>query len=62
VCSSSCQWSACKLAAGAACEWKSGTNFQCCGSKKWQFCSSSCQWFPCANCGGAPYYCDTNCP
>jgi hypothetical protein len=62
VCSSSCQWSACKLAAGAACEWKSGTNFQCCGSKKWQFCSSSCQWFPCANCGGAPYYCDSNCP
>ncbi|NUN12296.1 MAG: hypothetical protein HUU55_01525 [Myxococcales bacterium] len=62
VCLSNCTWSACQLKAGAACVWKNGTNYQCCGKGKWQFCSKECQWFPCANCAGAPYYCDTNCP
>lgn len=51
ACESNCTWSACKLKAGAKCSYKSGTNFQCCGTKKWQFCSSSsCDWFPCADC------------
>ncbi|MBI5607407.1 MAG: hypothetical protein HY902_00845 [Deltaproteobacteria bacterium] len=55
VCNSSCQWGACGLKAGAQCLFKNGGNFQCCGTKKWQFCNSdpplpgapACAWFPC---------------
>lgn len=53
VCQGNCQWGGCQLAAGNVCEWKNGTNFQCCGAGKWQFCSkSTCNWFPCAACNG----------
>ncbi len=52
-CSSSCQWSACKLKAGAVCAWEAGHNYKCCGTDMWQFCSSaSCDWHPCASCNG----------
>ncbi len=55
VCSSSCQWGACGLKPGAQCLYKNGSNYQCCGTKKWQFCNSdpplaggsACSWFPC---------------
>ena len=48
TCGSNCQWGGCGLKPGAACTWKSGTHYQCCGTNQWQFCSSSCKWFGCA--------------
>ena len=54
TCSGSCAWGACGLKSGAQCLWKNGSNFQCCGVKKWQFCSkvqdgttAACHWYPC---------------
>jgi hypothetical protein len=53
VCNSSCQWSACQLDAGAACEWNAGRNWRCCGGGRWQYCLSTCQWSTdCAACTG----------
>jgi hypothetical protein len=55
-CSDSCQWSTCKLKAGAVCAWEAGHNFQCCGTDMWQYCSGGgdnvCHWHPCASCNG----------
>lgn len=51
TCGSDCQWSGCGLKAGAACMYEGGTNFQCCGTNKWQFCNAdTCNWFSCADC------------
>jgi hypothetical protein len=55
-CNSSCQWGGCSLKPGAQCEWKNGTNWECCGSGKWHFClPSTCKWStdcsPCSGCG-----------
>ncbi|MCU0656416.1 MAG: hypothetical protein MUF64_14545 [Polyangiaceae bacterium] len=48
-CTEQCTWGACKLKPTSKCEWKNGSNFQCCGAGKWQFCSqASCDWFDCA--------------
>lgn len=53
VCNSSCQWGACQLDAGAACEWRSGRHWRCCGGSRWQYCLSTCQWSSdCATCSG----------
>ncbi len=54
VCQSNCQWGGCGLKPGAACAFKNGSNYKCCGTKKWQFCAgkndggtAACQWYPC---------------
>ncbi len=53
VCSSSCTWGGCTLRSGNQCEHRSGTNWRCCGSGRWQFCLSSCVWSTdCVSCSG----------
>lgn len=50
TCGATCSFGACGKKTGATCLYESGTNWQCCGSQKWQYCSSSCDWFSCASC------------
>lgn len=54
VCKNDCTWSACQLKGGAKCLYESGTNFQCCGTDKWQFCNATtCDWYSCQSCNGS---------
>jgi len=62
VCSAACTWGSCGLKSGAQCLFKAGTNYQCCGTKKWQFCAgkndggtSACHWYPCQSVANACY-------
>ena len=46
-CTSSCQWTwgACNDPGGCnTCDWKSGTNWRCCGKHKWQYCLKTGVW------------------
>lgn len=56
TCTSSCEWSQCNLKPGAQCLHQGGTNWQCCGSGKWQFClgpNYGCVWSDqCETCTG----------
>jgi hypothetical protein len=54
VCKANCTWGTCGLKPGAECLFKGGSNYQCCGTKKWQFCAgkadggtAACHWYPC---------------
>ncbi len=50
VCGMNCQWGACTLQPGNACEWRMGTHTrpcmcgQACGGQALQWCLQSCQW------------------
>jgi len=52
TCQSNCQWGGCGLLPGKTCEWRSGTNWRCCGYMRWQFClppsygDAGCKWSP----------------
>ncbi len=52
VCQNNCQWSGCQLLPGKTCEWKNGTNWECCAWHKWHFClppsygDAGCKWSP----------------
>ena len=51
TCGASCAFGSCGKKSGATCLYESGTNFQCCGTDKWQFCNSAtCDWFACQAC------------
>lgn len=52
TCTDSCDWGPCDFIAGAQCERRAGTNWQCCDTDKWQFCLSGCKWAPCQACSG----------
>ncbi|MSQ84243.1 MAG: hypothetical protein EXR77_15390 [Myxococcales bacterium] len=54
VCNNSCAWGGCGLKSGAQCLFKAGSNFKCCGVKKWQFCAgkqdggtAACTYYSC---------------
>lgn len=50
-CGNDCKWGTCGLKAGATCLYENGSNYQCCGTDKWQFCNSAtCNWFGCQAC------------
>ncbi len=54
TCQNDCTWGSCKLKSGAKCLYESGTNFQCCGTDKWQFCNKdTCDWYSCQSCNGS---------
>ena len=61
ACSGSCAWGAygawSTCGGQGVCQWKSGTNFKCCGFHQWQFCSQDCEWFPCQPEKQAPWAC-----
>lgn len=51
TCDQSCHWGGCQKKSGAVCLYEKGTNWQCCGTDKWQFCNdSTCDWYPCQAC------------
>ena len=55
TCQSNCQWGACALKSSSTCEWRSGTNWRCCGTHRWQYClppsygAAGCKWSPDCN-------------
>lgn len=53
TCLDTCEWGPCNFEAGAECERKGGSNWQCCGQEAWQFCLSTCKWAPCQSCGAS---------
>lgn len=54
LCGDTCQWGPCTLRPGAQCEYQNGSNYRCCGYKRFQFCLPTCMWStlcdPCAYC------------
>ncbi len=60
TCGASCTFGACGKKTGATCLYEGGSNWQCCGAKKWQYCSSACDWHPCQTCSSASS-CYTKC-
>lgn len=50
-CGSSCTFGACGKKSTSKCLWNNGSEWQCCGAKKWQYCSkTTCDWHACDTC------------
>ncbi len=60
-CGASCTFGSCEKKSTAKCLYNGGTEWQCCGAKKWQYCSKdTCDWFPCDACSSSSS-CYTKC-